>query len=83
MPWPKAVTFCWLLLIYPLPKLLPELWAQWSVWLQNIGFALVLVAVALCLLRGLPVIIEFIYAERETIIGRAASAQGRGPGASD
>lgn len=65
----KAVVFCWLLLLYPLPQLVPDLWVEWGGLLQGIGFGLVLAAVALCLVRGLPVISEFVYAERDVILG--------------
>jgi hypothetical protein len=44
--------------------------------LVAIGQGLVYVATALCVARGLPVVAEFVYAEREAILGRAAA---RGP----
>lgn len=65
----KAVVFCWLLLLYPLPALVPGLWADWGGLLTGIGTALVLVTVLTCIARGLPVIVEFVYAERRSILG--------------
>jgi CDP-diacylglycerol--glycerol-3-phosphate 3-phosphatidyltransferase len=66
----KASAFCWLLLIAPIPALWPAFWAQWSGLLQGTGSVLVYLAVAVCLARGLPVIVEFAYAERHAILGR-------------
>ena len=60
----KAVAFCWWMLLLPLPALLPELWAQWEWLLTGFGMLLVYLSVALCLLRGLPVVAEFM-AQRE------------------
>lgn len=66
----KATAFCWLLLIAPIPALWPAFWAQWSQLLQGTGSVLVYLAVAMCLARGLPVIVEFAYSERHAILGR-------------
>jgi CDP-diacylglycerol--glycerol-3-phosphate 3-phosphatidyltransferase len=72
----KATTFCWLLLLQPLPVLAPETWREFGAIGAAIGQGLVLIAVVLCLVRGLPVIVEFVYSERRTILGSLA-----GPGA--
>jgi CDP-diacylglycerol--glycerol-3-phosphate 3-phosphatidyltransferase len=56
----KAATFGWVLMLQPLPTLYPHAWAQWSPMLQSITTALVLTSVAFCLVRGLPVIAEFV-----------------------
>lgn len=66
----KATTFCWLLLLQPLPVLAPDLWQQVGEVATLIGRLLVLVAVLLCVVRGLPVIVEFVYSERRSILGR-------------
>jgi CDP-diacylglycerol--glycerol-3-phosphate 3-phosphatidyltransferase len=66
----KAHAFCWLLLIHPLPVLLPALWAEWGTLLAGIGAFLVYLSVAICLLRGLPVVAEFAYSERHSILGK-------------
>jgi CDP-diacylglycerol--glycerol-3-phosphate 3-phosphatidyltransferase len=66
----KASAFCWLLLIEPIPALWPQFWAQWAPILQGTGAVLVYLAVAVCLARGLPVIVEFAYAERHSLLGR-------------
>jgi CDP-diacylglycerol--glycerol-3-phosphate 3-phosphatidyltransferase len=63
----KAVAFCWLLLMQPLPDLMPTIWMQWS-WLLNAVTALLIwFIVALCLARGVPVIVEFIAEQRRLI----------------
>lgn len=56
----KGILFCWLLLIYPLPDLVPEFWGNWGYWLSLIGDSLIWIVVGLCVLRGLPVIFEFV-----------------------
>lgn len=66
----KAHAFCWLLLIFPMPALLPGFWADWGGLLRGIGHGLVGLSVALCVLRALPVIAEFIYTERRSILGK-------------
>lgn len=68
----KAHAFCWLLLIQPLPALAPALWADWGGLLAGVGAALVYLSVAVCLARGVPVIAEFVYAERRSILGSLA-----------
>jgi len=60
----KAIAFCWLLLMQPLPDLVPALWAQWSWLLHGVTATLVWFVVGLCLARGLPVIIEFVAEQR-------------------
>lgn len=56
----KAVAFCWWMLLLPLPELVPGLWAQWGDPLSAIGLALVYLSVILCLVRGAPVVAEFL-----------------------
>ncbi|MEZ5564743.1 MAG: CDP-alcohol phosphatidyltransferase family protein [Gammaproteobacteria bacterium] len=65
----KATTFCWLLLMQPLPTIAPVLWQEYGQGATVIGSLLVLLAVLVCVIRGLPVIVEFVYTERRTILG--------------
>lgn len=65
----KATAFCWLLMIQPLPVVFPEIWATWSALLTGIGAVLVYLSVAICIARGLPVLVEFVYSERRAILG--------------
>ncbi|MGD2084352.1 MAG: CDP-alcohol phosphatidyltransferase family protein [Chromatiales bacterium] len=60
----KAVAFCWLLLLHALFPLAPELEAEWGGTLRLIGDLLVYASVALCLLRGAPVVLEYLQASR-------------------
>lgn len=60
----KMLAFGWILLIQPWPQVFPELWAEHGALLLGIMDALVLIAVVLCLARGLPVIVEFVASER-------------------
>lgn len=71
----KAHAFCWLLLIQPMPALFPAFWADWGWLLTGIGSALVYLSVAVCLARGLPVIVEFTWQERHTLLGRLMPEQ--------
>jgi len=55
----KAVTFAWILAWQPTPVLAPDFWAQWGYPLTTIGLVLAWASAAICVVRGLPVIIEF------------------------
>ena len=55
----KAVTFGWVLLMQPLPSVDAVLWAGWHGTFNTVTAILVGLSVAICLARGLPVIIEF------------------------
>src|SRR5699024_6868753 len=55
----KAVTFAWILFWQPFAALAPEFWAGWSDGLLGIGLLLAWLSAALCIIRGLPVIMEF------------------------
>ncbi|WP_333844690.1 CDP-alcohol phosphatidyltransferase family protein [Pelomicrobium sp.] len=59
----KMLAFGWILLIQPWPQVFPELWGAHGALLLDIQDALVLIAVLLCLARGLPVIAEFAISE--------------------
>lgn len=65
----KATTFAWVLLWQPVPVLYPSFWADWSGVLQSVSATLIGLSATLCVVRGLPVILEFVFAEenhRET-----------------
>jgi len=69
----KAATFGWVLFLQPWPKLDPALWSRWSEAAEPITGALVFASVFLCLLRGLPVIAEFLVAQRVFTRGHATA----------
>lgn len=58
----KAVTFGWLFLLQPWPSLDPASWAAWSPALAPVTAGLVYASVLVCLVRGVPVIVEFVAA---------------------
>ncbi|MFO1128013.1 MAG: CDP-alcohol phosphatidyltransferase family protein [Rhodospirillales bacterium] len=60
----KAVTFAWVLFLQPMPALAPAWWGTWSPLLGQLTMAFVWVSVALCIVRGLPVVIDFLSDER-------------------
>lgn len=64
----KAHAFCWLLLVRPFPTVIPGLWSEWGWLLAGIGNFLVYLSVMICIARGLPVLAEFIYAERDSLL---------------
>jgi CDP-diacylglycerol--glycerol-3-phosphate 3-phosphatidyltransferase len=68
----KAMTFGWVLLLQPLPALVPETWTAWSGLFGIVTDVLVFASVALCLARGLPVVIEFV-------VGQKVFGKGHGP----
>ncbi|NNC23965.1 CDP-alcohol phosphatidyltransferase family protein [Salinisphaera sp. USBA-960] len=55
----KAVVFAWLLFWQPFAALAPEFWANAGWALILIGQILTWLAAAICVIRGLPVLIEF------------------------
>ncbi|TVR82744.1 MAG: CDP-alcohol phosphatidyltransferase family protein [Rhodospirillales bacterium] len=59
----KAATFAWVLFFQPWPTLYPQAWERWADTVGMVTLALVLLSVALCILRGVPVVAEFIVAE--------------------
>jgi CDP-diacylglycerol--glycerol-3-phosphate 3-phosphatidyltransferase len=71
----KAHAFCWLLFIRPMPALFPAFWSNWGGLMSGVGAVLVYLSVAVCLARGLPVILEFIYSERHAILGKLMPQQ--------
>ena len=58
----KAATFGWVFLIQPWPALYPGMWAANAGGLGVVTTVLVYAAVIVCLLRGAPVIVEFLAA---------------------
>lgn len=56
----KGIAFCWLLLSQGVADLVPGFWAGWGWLMDGIGVVLIYTIVILCVLRGLPVIIEFL-----------------------
>ncbi len=57
----KAVTFGYIFFIQPWPLLVQDYYQHWYIIIMLIQNALVYSTVFVCLLRGLPVLIEFIY----------------------
>ena len=56
----KLITFSWLFLQIPLPIIWPEVWIIFSNLFTFISYSLISVTVALCLIRGIPVLLEAI-----------------------
>lgn len=62
----KIVTFGWVLMIQPMPALYPDYWAEIGVWAGIVTMVLVWLSATLCILRGAPVVIEFLAAPKES-----------------
>jgi CDP-diacylglycerol---glycerol-3-phosphate 3-phosphatidyltransferase len=60
----KAATFGWVFLLQPLPSVAPDSWVRFSQPALWIAGLLIYASVAVCLLRALPVILEFLSAAR-------------------
>src|SRR3546814_10608760 len=48
----KAVTFGWIFLVQPWPRLDPELWAAWSLPIEMVTMTLIYASTAICIIRG-------------------------------
>lgn len=55
----KAATFAWILLWQPFDVLAPAFWAEHGTLLSGAGLVLAWFSAAICVARGLPVIVEF------------------------
>jgi CDP-diacylglycerol---glycerol-3-phosphate 3-phosphatidyltransferase len=71
----KAATFAWIFLFQPVPLLYPAFWQANGPWIVWIAFLLTNASVALCLIRALPVVLEFVavsgLGQRPSAVGRA------------
>ena len=65
----KACAFSGLALLIPMPVVLPGLWAEIGWLIRALTYFFVYSSVVLCFVRGLPVIIEFVYSQRKDILG--------------
>jgi CDP-diacylglycerol--glycerol-3-phosphate 3-phosphatidyltransferase len=73
----KAATFGWIFLMQPLPQVAPELWAAWSGLLEAVTAVLVDASVFVCLVRGAPVVIEFVH--RSGVLGHGLQRRAAAP----
>lgn len=64
----KASAFAGLALQHPGPIVLPAFWDSVGWLLTWLTYFFVYVSVALCIARGLPVIAEFVYAQKDDIL---------------
>ena len=71
----KAAAFAGLALQKPFPALLPELWGYVGGVLTGLTYFFVYFSVVLCIARGLPVIAEFVQAQKHDILKRPGRKQ--------
>jgi len=67
----KAITFAWFFWLQPMAVTAPSFYSSYGIRLHEVGALLTAVSVTLCLVRGFPVIIEFLFAK----YGRPERAQ--------
>jgi len=60
----KLITFAWLLLMLPFPQLWPQLYYDYSLPLHIISNTLITITIFICLIRGVPVMIECFNVKR-------------------
>jgi len=60
----KAVTFGYIFLIQPWPALFPSFYTEFQTMLTAVKWVLVYATVTVCVIRGLPVILEFTAREK-------------------
>lgn len=56
----KATTFAWVLTLQPVAILAPRWWQRWGEPCETMADGLIGASVVLCLLRGVPVVAEFL-----------------------
>lgn len=67
----KATTFAWILFWQPFPTLTPAFWADRSDIIHAVSLGLAWASAAICVVRGLPVIVEFCMNARPSVpVGR-------------
>jgi len=71
----KAAAFAGLAIQIPGPALLPEFWGQIGWLLTALTYFFVYLSVVLCIARGLPVIAEFVRAQKSDILRRPGKRQ--------
>jgi len=71
----KASAFAGLALQKPFPAVLPELWESLGWFLTSATYFFVYLSVVLCIARGLPVIAEFVRAQKHDILRRPGKRQ--------
>jgi len=71
----KAAAFAGLTLQQPFPVVLPAIWDQVGWLLTDLTYFFVYASVVLCIARGWPVIAEFVYSQKNDILGRPGKKQ--------
>jgi len=71
----KGCAFAGLALQRPFPVILPTLWGYVGWLLTGLTYFFVYLAVLLCIARGLPVIAEFVYSQKNDILRRPGKKQ--------
>lgn len=73
----KMLTFAWVLFMQPLPRLAPVRWAPWAGVASLIAQVPIYSSGALCIVLGVPFVVEFMYRERPVLRLRAGRDEAR------
>ncbi|MFO7286344.1 MAG: CDP-alcohol phosphatidyltransferase family protein [Gammaproteobacteria bacterium] len=65
----KACAFAGLALLRPFPVVLPAIWERIDALIVGLTYLFVYLSVLLCIVRGLPVIVEFVKSQKDDILG--------------
>ncbi len=71
----KAIAFAGLALLQPFPAVLPTLWSSVDWFVVGVTYVAVYLSVVLCVVRGWPVIAEFVYSQKDDILRRPGKKQ--------
>ena len=68
----KVVTFGWILMLQPWPRLMPSFWLRWGGFFKSLTSGLIYITVAVCIVRSVPVIAEFVVEQQvfEHLLGK-------------
>ena len=71
----KGTAFAGLTLLRPLPAVLPTLWGYVDWFVVGVTYLAVYLSVVLCIVRGWPVVAEFVYSQKDDILRRPGKKQ--------
>jgi CDP-diacylglycerol--glycerol-3-phosphate 3-phosphatidyltransferase len=71
----KGVAFALLTVLRPFPVVLPTVWSHVDWLVVGVTYLAVYLSVVLCVVRGWPVIAEFVYSQKDDILRRPGKKQ--------
>jgi CDP-diacylglycerol--glycerol-3-phosphate 3-phosphatidyltransferase len=71
----KGTAFAGLTLLQPFPAVLPTFWSYVDWFVVGVTYLAVYLSVVLCVVRGWPVVAEFVYSQKDDILRRPGKKQ--------